>query len=312
MRMIIAGGTGLIGRKLALHWLTKGYEVAIIGRSGKHIAEIYQNRVEALEWKDLETKNFEKAAVVVNLAGAGIADKRWTKTRKAEILASRIKPTQKLVSLLSSLGESSPPLFNASAIGVYGLQAQLKSGLPLQLDENTPIDWGHSPDFLSQVAREWEKATHPALKQGVRVVNLRFGVVLTKKGGALPRIALPFHFFLGGPIGAGHQPFSWVALEDVIFAMDFLLENRSISGPVNIVAPQCVSQNELAKVIGKVLHRPTVLRVPAFSLKLILGEMAQELLLEGQHVYPLTLLEQGFQFHYPNIEPALINAFNAE
>ena len=309
MRMIIAGGTGLIGTKLALHWLSQGCAVSIIGRSKKHIYEIYQNRVEAIEWGALEAKNLRGAAIVVNLAGAGIADKRWTKFRKEEILSSRIKPTQKIVSLLSSLGASSPPLFNASAIGVYGLQLQLKSGLPPKLDDNTLIDWNHSPDFLSQVAREWEKATHPATQESVRVVNLRFGVVLSKEGGALPKIAFPFHYFLGGSIGSGQQPFSWVSIKDVIRAIDFLLENKTISGPINIVAPHCITQNELTETLGKVLHRPTILRVPSISLKLILGEMANELLLEGQHVYPSQLLQQGFQFSYPDIESALMDAF---
>jgi len=309
MRMIIAGGTGLIGTKLARHWLAQGHTVSIIGRSKKHIYEIYQDRVEALEWRALEAKNFKEAAVVINLAGSGIADKRWTRSRKEEILASRLKPTQKIVSFLSSLGASSPPLFNASAIGVYGLQRELNSGLPPRLDENTSIDWSYSPDFLSHVAREWEKVTHPASQQGVRVVNLRFGVVLSKDGGALPRIAFPFHYFLGGPIGSGKQPFSWVAIKDVIRAIDYLFENPEISGPINIVAPICVTQNELTKALGIVLHRPTFLRVPSITLKLILGEMANELLLKGQHVYPLKLLQQGFQFSFPDIESALIDSY---
>jgi uncharacterized protein (TIGR01777 family) len=306
--MIIAGGTGFIGRQLAQHWLAQGHVVAIIGRSKKAIYEIYQNRVEALEWGALKAENLQEAAVVVNLAGSGIADKRWTKSRKEEILSSRIKPTQQLVALLSSFGSSSPPLFNASAIGVYGLQAQLNSGLPPKLDENTPIAWNQAPDFLSHVAREWEKATHPASQQGVRVVNLRFGVVLSKKGGALPRLAFPFHYFLGGPIGTGKQPFSWVALKDVIRAIAFLLEKPTISGPVNIVAPHGITQNELTKALGLALHRPTFCRVPAIFLKLALGEMADELLLEGQHVYPLKLLQQGFQFYFPDIAAALIDS----
>lgn len=312
MHRIIAGGTGLIGSKLVNHWLMQGHTVTVIGRSTEKIRKMFQNRVNAIELRSLKPEIFHQAEVVVNLAGAGIAEKRWSNARKQEIIQSRINVTQKIVELLTALGQKSPPLFNASAVGIYGLQQQVVDGLPLKLDENTPIDWNTAPDFLSYVGREWEKATHPAKENGIRVVNLRFGVVLAKQGGALPKIVQPFYFFLGGKIGTGQQPFSWVTINDVIRAIDFLLEKSQIAGPVNIVSPGCITQHELAKTIGKILHKPSCMPTSAFILKLVLGEMARELLLEGQHVYPKTLLDSGFTFSFPNIESALQHALRSE
>ena len=184
MHRIIIGATGLIGSHLVNHWLTQGHTVTVIGRSTEKIHKKFQNRVNAVELKSLKPEIFHQAEVVVNLAGAGIAEKRWSEARKQEIIQSRIDVTQKIVALLISLGQEAPPLFNASAVGIYGLQQPVINGLPLQLDENTLIDWNSAPDFLSYVGREWEKATHPAKKSGIRVVNLRFGVVLANQGGA--------------------------------------------------------------------------------------------------------------------------------
>ncbi len=305
MYRIIAGATGLIGAQLVKRWLAQGHAITVIGRDQEKIHRVLGDRVRAMTWDRLTPELFRDAQVVVNLAGAGIAEQRWSPARKQEILNSRINTTQQLVLLITELGDKFPILFNASAVGIYGLQPQTTSGLPPSLDENTPIDWDKTPDFLSSVAREWEKATHVAKERGVRVVNLRFGVVLAKEGGALPKIAMPFNFFVGGKIGTGQQPFSWVAVDDVLRAIDFLLAKSQVSGPVNIVAPQCVTQYELAKAIAKNTHQPYLLPMPAFILKLMFGEMAQELLLEGQHVYPKHLLDAGFQFAFPELEPAL-------
>ncbi len=313
MHAIVAGGTGLIGQALIHHWLTKNYKITVIGRSRAKISNLFGNRVRAIERTELSTESFLDADVVVNLAGAGVADRRWTSSYKQEILDSRVGPTQRISTLLASLGQEAPPLFNASAVGIYGLQPQSPTGLPPRFDENTPIDWNAAPDFLSHVGREWEKTTRIASDKGVRVVNLRFGVVLTKEGGALPKIARPFYFFMGGPVGTGHQPFTWVSIMDLISAIDFLLEKKSISGPVNIVSPQSVMQADLAQAIGSVLHKPSRMRMPSFMFKTLLGsEMAQELLLEGQNVYPQRLLESGFKFSFPEITEALSYIFESK
>ncbi|MDR3477168.1 MAG: TIGR01777 family oxidoreductase [Gammaproteobacteria bacterium] len=309
MHKVIAGATGLIGKQLVNHWLKQSNRVSVIGRQKEKIVNTFGNRVNALEWQELTPGIFEDVDLVVNLAGASIGEKLWSSARKEVILKSRLDATQHLVSLLVPLGAAAPALFNASAIGVYGLQAEATEGLPTPFDEKTPIDWNAAPDFLSEVAREWEKATLPAVTSGIRVVNLRFGVVLAKDEGALPQIARPFYFGMGGPIGSGCQPMSWVALTDVIGAIDFLSEKPEISGPVNVVAPQAVTQKAFAKALGRALHRPSFFPMPGFLFKLILGQMADELLLRGQNVYPRRLLDVGFHFSYPDLASALASVY---
>jgi len=308
MTRIIAGATGLIGKRLVEHWLSQGHAIIVIGRSAEKIKNTFQDRVRAITWDQLTLDSLRGAEVVVNLTGAGVADKRWSAARKQEIIDSRVIATQKIAGLLAELGRDSPPLLNASAIGIYGLQPEYMDDLHYRFDESRPIDWENAPDFLSSVGRKWEKAAQAAVAKNVRVVFMRFGVVLAKEGGALPQLVKPFHFYMGGIIGSGGQPFSWVMLEDVLRAIDFLLEKPTITGPVNIVAPNCVTQRELAETIGKILNKPVKMKIPDFILKMMLGEMAQELIYQGQHVYPQRLLDAGFHFVYPNIEVALRQA----
>lgn len=306
MSRIIAGATGLIGKHLVHHWLSTHHDITVISRYPQEAQKLFGSKVKTLSWEDLSLESFLTAEVVVNLAGTNIGEKRWTQARKEEILQSREKTTQKIAALLAEMGPASPPLFNASAIGVYGLQPQQPNALPEAYTEDSQIDLSHAPDFLSQVARRWENAAEPAFSQGVRVVFLRFGVVLAKEAGALPKLVQPFKWLLGGPLGRGQQPFSWVALPDVIRAIDFLLSQPHVTGPFNIVAPECVSSRALAAAISHLLKRPNWLSMPPFLLEAILGkQMAQELLLEGQHVYPKRLLELGFKFAYPDILSAL-------
>jgi len=309
MKRIIAGGTGFIGRHLTEKWLTAGHEIVIIGRKREKIQHTFGDRVKAVTWQELNREIIKDAQVIINLTGATIGEKRWTEVRRLEILSSRIEATRKLASLCASLGTQSPPLFNASAIGVYGLQQTLKNQLPPVCNEDTVINFQQAPDFLAKIARAWETATFPAKSAGVRVVLMRFGVVLAKHGGALPQITLPFNFGLGGPIGSGDQPFSWVSLVDLESAIEFLIDRTDINGPINIVAPECIPQKQLAHALGKALQRPSFMPTPGFVLKLIFGQMAEELLLKGQHVYPKRLHSLGFQFKYPTIELALKNIY---
>jgi len=299
MHRIIAGGTGFIGQALVAHWLAQDKKIAVIGRDKNKIKKIFNNTVTAISWEDSDLIDINNTEVIVNLTGENIASGRWTERRKQAILQSRIESTQQLAKLCAQLAEKSPPLFNASAIGVYGLQSQEKQ------DEDTQIDFTQYPDFSSEIARQWEVATEPAVQAGVRVINMRFGVVLGEKGGALSQIVLPFRFGLGGKIGTGKQFFSWVALPDLLKAIDFLLEHKNIIGPVNLVAPSCITQYELAKAIGKTLHRPTMIPMPAWAMKLLFGKMAEELLLQGQYIYPTCLLNNGFKFDYSDIQSAL-------
>jgi uncharacterized protein (TIGR01777 family) len=315
MKRIITGATGLVGKRLVAHWLAQKVEaqkieaqkieVVVVGRSKAKLTALFGDRVQALEWNELNTAVLANAEVVVNLAGEGLAEKRWSEERKRVILESRLDTTSLLVKLLAPLKQEAPALFSASAIGVYGLQAQTGADLPPRLDESMVINFDTSNDFLSRVARAWEKATLPAKESGVRVVNMRFGVVLAREGGALPQLARPFYFYMGGPIASGQQAVSWVSIEDLIAAIDFLLKHTEISGPVNIVAPGAVSQRELAGALGEALHRPAFMPMPALALQILVGEMANELLIEGQNIYPQRLLQAGFHFSAPYIQTAL-------
>lgn len=310
MKYLIAGATGFIGQQLVKRWLALNHELIIVGRSTAKIKQLFGEQVQAISWEMLNVEHLTKVAAIINLAGASIGESRWTAQRQQAILSSRTQTTQQLAQLCAQLDANAPALLNASAIGVYGLQSSLPHQLPLPYDENSLIDFYQAPDFLAKVARAWELAAMPAEAAGVRVIYLRFGVVLAKEGGALPRIALPFKFGLGGPIGSGQQPFSWIALKDLVTAIEFLLARNDIKGPINLVAPEGVTQKQLANCLGKTFHRPSCMPMPAFVLKLIFGQMAEELLLKGQHVVPKRLLELGYQFQYPTLEKALTDIYS--
>jgi hypothetical protein len=310
MKIIITGATGFIGQALVKRMLAAGHQLIIVGRTIDKIKQIFGATVQAITWDTLTVDIIAGTNAIINLAGAGIGEQRWSAKRRQEILLSRTQTTQQLAQLCAQLGARAPLLLNASAVGVYGLQPTLPQQLPPALDENTVINFQQAPDFLAKVARAWEAAAKPAEATGTRVVYLRFGAVFAEHGGALPRMAFPFKLGLGGPIGSGKQPFSWVTLKDVINAIEFLLARADVKGPVNIVAPHGVTQKQLATALGKALHRPALMPTPAFLLKLIFGEMAQELLLNGQHVMPKRLLELGFKFQYPTIEAAFADIYN--
>lgn len=306
MHIILAGGSGFIGQALVKYFRDNAH-FTVIGRSTKKIRAIFNSSVQAINW-DQFAKNpqlIENADLIINLTGANIGEKRWSNQRKLDIINSRVDTTQLLASACAAQLSSSPPLFNASAVGVYGLQRPENQGLPPALDENTHINFNEANNFLSEVGRKWEKATEPAVNAGVRVVKMRFAVVFDHSGGVLKTLTIPFKLFMGGKIGRGNQPFSWIILEDLLRAIDFLIHQPNIKGPVNFVAPQGITQAELAEALGKALHRPTLLTTPSFAVRLFFGQMGEELLLNGQHVKPSVLLSHGFEFKYPEINTAL-------
>jgi uncharacterized protein (TIGR01777 family) len=321
MKVIIAGGTGFIGQALTHHFLARGDELIIIGRHDQKIKNLFKDKVNAITWEDFKKRKQELISasnLIINLAGANIAEKRWTEERKEEIINSRVQATRILSQACAEFRAQSPPLFNASAVGIYGLQSILtdnitakRTPLPPPFTEEDPIDFENPTDFVSKVARAWEMATECAKSKGVRVINLRFGLVLDKKG-MLAKLKLPFLLGLGGPIGTGNQPFSWVTRRDLISAIDFLFTQRHISGPVNIVSPQCISQKEFAKTFASVLNRPSFLTTPRFLVELLFGEMGKELLLSGQCAYPAVLLSNGFIFRDENIRHALKSIFRGK
>lgn len=289
MKILISGATGLIGTSAADALAQAGHSVVCLrrDRSGGGTWDPRAGRIDAA--------SISGADALLHLAGANIGEKRWTKSRKQLIRDSRVGPTTALANFLASLDSPPSTIIVASAIGYYGNRGDE------WLDESSPNGQG----FLAEVVRQWEGATRPAAEKGIRVVNLRFGVILTPTGGALKRMLLPFKIGVGGPMGDGRQYWSWVSLEDVVGAIRHVLLNSSLSGPVNVVSPHPVTNREFSKTLGQVLRRPSFMPLPALAARLALGEMANELLLYSARVKPAKLQETGYQFRDPSLDKCL-------
>ena len=242
----------------------------------------------------MDTSQLNGHTAAVHLAGEPVAG-RWTPAKKARILTSGVQGTQSLSASLAELEQPPAVLVCASAIGFYGDRP----------GETLTEASAQGSGFLPQVVRAWEAAADPARAAGIRGVHLRFGVVLSGRGGALPRMLLPFRFGLGGPIGIGNQFVSWVELDDAVGAITHAIEHDEVDGPVNVVSPHAVTNREFARALGRVLRRPAFCRVPACVIRLILGEMGRELLLSSTHAVPGRLVASGFAFRYPNLADAL-------
>ena len=300
MKILVTGASGLVGSALIPYLTAKGHEVLRLVRSAP--------RAEAAEirWdteKGIETPaRLEGLDAVVHLAGENISEGRWTDEKKARIRDSRVKGTRTLSEALARLDDPPKILISASAIGFYG-----DRGEEVLNEQSAAGD-----DFLAEVCREWELATRPAATKGTRVVNLRFGVILSREGGALAKMLTPFKLGVGGRVGSGEQYMSWITLDDVVGAIYFALTNEALHGPVNIVAPQPVTNEQFTKTLGHVLSRPTLFPAPAFALRLAFGEMADALLLSSMRVEPLRLKESGYVFQYPELEGALRHVLKKE
>tara|TARA_R110002095_G_scaffold78106_2_gene67162 strand:- start:123008 stop:123871 length:864 start_codon:yes stop_codon:yes gene_type:complete len=245
---------------------------------------------------------FSGIDAVIHLGGTNIANKRWSPEVKKTIYNSRVQSTRLLANTLASLDNPPATFLCASAIGYYGDRGSVR------VDENSPRGLG----FLANVCEAWEQATQPAVKAGIRVVNMRFGMILDKSAGALSKMLTPFKLGAGGKIGSGSQYWSWIALPDVINAILFCLQNEGVQGPVNFVAPDEVTNLKFTKTLGKVLSRPTCLPVPAFGIKTLFGEMGQELMLSSARVTPERLRSAGFEFQYAKLEDALRSILSNE
>lgn len=296
MRVAITASTGLIGSAVANSLRGDGIDVLrLVRRPAISAGEV--------RWDPAATDGgLDKAALngidaVVHLSGAPVAGGRWTQARKQELRASRIGSTEALVRAMLAADVPPPVLLSASAIGWYG-----NTGAR-EVDESAPA--GHG--FLAGLVRDWEAATEPARAAGIRVVNLRTGIVLSGRGGMLPRLLLPFRLGLGARFGAGEQYMSWIALADQVSATRFLLGRADLDGPVNLTAPAAATNSQFAAALGRTLHRPAVLRVPTAALKIGLGEMSTELLSSCRAV-PARLSQAGFAFSYPDIGAALAAA----
>lgn len=292
MRILVTGSSGLIGRALVSFLAAGGHQVACLVRGNR-------TGPESLVW-DPDSGRIDRAALegfdaVVHLAGENIAGARWTSQQKARIRDSRIKGTRLLADALAGL--STPPrvLVSASAIGYYG-----DRGEELLTEESPPGE-----GYLSEVCREWEAATQPASRKGIRVVILRIGIVLTPAGGALARMLVPFRAGVGGIVGNGRQYMSWITLDDTIGAIHHAITSDSLRGPVNAAAPRPVTNREFTKTLGRVLGRPTLFPAPAFAFRLAFGEMADALLLASTRISSDRLESSGYKFRHRELEGAL-------
>jgi uncharacterized protein len=298
MKILITGSTGLVGTALTQDLQRAGHTVCRLVRPGTTTQAASPSHGFDVNWNPA-TGELGGAAVgadaVVNLAGASIADGRWTAQRKALLRSSRVDTTRALVQALAKMSARPRVLVSASATGIYGNRG----------DETLTEASQSGNDFLSELAKEWESEAIKAEALGIRVVRARFGVILSKHGGALPQMMRPFQFGVGGKIGTGKQWLSWITLDDTVGILQLALENANVTGPLNVVSPRPVTNAAFTKILAAALHRPALFPAPAFALRLILGEMADSLLLSSQRVQPAQLQKLNHPFLHPDLASAL-------
>lgn len=309
MRVIVTGGSGLIGRALTDNLAADGHEVIILSRSPGHVGGLPAN-ARAVGWDTRSADGWghlaDGADAIVNLAGASIAGDsffpaRWTPERRHRIRQSRLEAGAAVVEAVEQANVKPRVVIQSSAIGHYGTSE----------DKTFTEDSPPGDDFLAQLTVEWEESTAAIEAYGVRRPVIRSGMVLSPEGGALPRVLLPYRLFVGGPFGNGQQWWSWIHLEDEARAIRFLLEEDAADGPYNLTAPEPVRNDTFGRVLGKVLGRPHLLPIPAFAMRALFGEVAT-VVVDGQRVLPERLQALGFDFHYPTLEQALRDLLQTE
>ena len=298
MRVLVTGASGFVGQRVVRELQKNGHEVVVLTRNIAKSALNLGSRCKFIQWLDTTTAPslaaFEGVEGVINLMGEGIADKRWDDAQKQKIHDSRVIGTQKLIEAISSMTKKPKVLVSASAVGIYGNR---------DAEEITEASSTGS-DYLANLCKEWEAEANKAKTLGVRVVIIRTGVVLGRGGGALKKMLPIFKLGAGGPVGTGKQYMSWIHVDDLASIYVEAINNASLEGAVNGTAPYPATNAEFTKALGKALHRPALLKVPAFALKTAFGEMST-VLLEGQKVLPTKIKEKKFRFHYPTLEMAL-------
>lgn len=299
--VIISGATGFIGTVLVKKLVARNYHVVVLSRNPGKAAAFNSSQVKVVAWDGRSANGWghyaDGAYGIINLAGENIAAGRWTPARKTAILQSRLAAGRAIVEAVTLSARKPRVVIQASGIGYYGNRGDTV------LDETSSAGTG----FLSDVAIQWEKSTEPVEALGVRRAIIRTGIVLGRGGGFLSRVLLPFKLFMGGCMGSGRQWLSWVHMEDEVSAICFLLEQDAAQGAFNLSSPQPLNAKDFFAEVGRALGRPSWLPVPGFALRMLLGEMAEELILSGQRALPARLLEAGYAFHYPSARGALNN-----
>lgn len=297
-KVIVTGATGLIGKELCSALSNRGDEVTIFTRNPETAKKILGNKHTYVKW-NYENPNewlshLENKDALIHLAGANLFAKRWNKKYKDVILESRQLSTKNLITALNQTKNKVKVFICSSGVGYYGSRG----------DEILTETSSIGNDFIANVVYAWETEAAKAQQMNIRTVMLRQGIVLSNKGGALSKLLPPFKFFIGGALGNGQQWFPWIHIDDIISIYLFMLDNKNISGPVNTVSPENVRMNEFARILGKVLHRPSIFKVPAFALRIAIGEAASTIL-SSQRVVPKKLIENGFKFRFEKLEDAL-------
>jgi uncharacterized protein len=301
MRIVIAGGSGFLGRRLTAAWLEDGHEVAVLTRTPDGAVKVVPTTATVQRWNppvvdDRLTSALRGADAVVNLAGVAIGGRPWTPGRKRAILQSRLDATHAIVDAIGRLPAADRPkvLVNASGIDVYGNRPEGE-----RTEESPPGD-----SFLATVVVAWEEAARAAIAHGVRVVNARTALIVAPEALAWRLVLLPFRLFVGGPLGSGRQRFTWIHVDDAVGLYQLAVRDPEIVGPINMVAPEVPTQRELGKAIGRAMRRPAVFPAPAFLLRLVLWGQA-DIVLHGRIAVPAKALAAGYRFRHPTVESAL-------
>ena len=289
MNILITGASGLVGSGLVHHLVSNGHDIFSLQRNKDQAASFW--KFDQLP-PDPATTAYD---AVIHLAGENIATGRWTRNKKDKILTSRVEGTRQLAEFCAGLATKPRVFFSASAIGYYGNRGS----------ETVDETAGSGDNFVAEVCRAWEQAAQPAVEAGIRVAFGRIGMVLSGKGGTLPTMLPSFKLGIAGVVGSGTQYISWVQLDDLIAMIEFVLEHDAIEGPVNLVAPAAVTNREFTKTLGKVLKRPTLMKMPAFAARTVFGQMADELILSSTRVMPSVLMRNGYVHRHANLEAAL-------
>ena len=303
-RILITGASGFIGRALCSRLIEAGYDVTALSRNPEKTSTLLPHKTRLIKWDghscDQLIDCVSGATAIVNLAGESIGTGRWTRAKKQRVLQSRLNASKAIICAVEQSDPKPKALIHASGIGYYGMRGEER------LDEESSVGTG----FLAEVSTQWEKSIRPIEKHGVRLAIIRLAPVLGKNGGMMARLLPPFRFFLGCVPGSGRQWFSWIHIEDVAAVIQLLIENQDTSGIFNLTAPNPLQATQFYKLLAKLMHRPAVLRIPALALRLILGEMADELLMADQRAIPQKLLDKGYAFKYPTAESALTDILN--